>query len=184
MESEAVNARLRTYKILVGIILLTLPCYCAGILALTWRGPNQGSAATPTLLPTVTSQGLPGTTPGILTMLPSFTPGPPTITLPATPTQFAPPSRTPSFTPTVTETPTSTSTPTITATPTHTPSVTSTLTPTVTSTATLTPIPPTSTATHTALPPTPTLTMTAEPPTPTSTATLTPTVGLAATVQP
>jgi hypothetical protein len=181
MESEAVNARLRTYKILVGIILLTLPCYCAGFLALTWRLPNNDLSPTPTLLATVTSPVLPAVTTGILTQLPSFTAGPPTTTLQASPTQFAPPSRTPSYTPTLTETPSATSTSTITTTPSSTPTVTSTSSPaaTLTPTATLVPpslTPPPPTATFTAMPPSPTPTATALLPAATDTQTTTPTV--------
>ena len=174
METEAVNARLRTYKILVGIILLTLPCYCAGFLALTWRVPDRNVTSTPTLMATVTNPALPSVTAGILTLLPSFTAGPPTKPLEATPTQFAPPSRTPSYTPTVTETPTTTATPTITTTPTPTPSVTSTPVPTLTDTPTATLVPPSPTATTTPEPPT--FTPTATLPAPALTDTPTPTV--------
>jgi hypothetical protein len=181
MESEALGARLRTYKILIGIILLTLPCYCAGFLALTWRLPNNDLTPTPTLLPTVTSPALPSVTAGILTLLPPFTAGPPTRTLEPSPTQFAPPSRTPSYTPTTTDTPTSTATTTITLTPSSTPTVTSTSAPTITHTPTPTVVPASQTSvpptpTGTSVPPTHTLTATAVPPTATETQTATSTV--------
>jgi hypothetical protein len=181
MESESLSARLRTYKILIGIILLTLPCYCAGFLALTWRLPNKDLTPTPTLLATVTNPALPSVTAGILTLLPSFTAGPATKTLEPSPTQFAPPSRTPSYTPTNTDTPTTTAVPTITLTPSSTSTVTSTSSPTSTHTPTSTPVPPSQTsvpptATYTSVPPSLTPTATAPAPTATETQTATSTV--------
>src|SRR5258706_4921366 len=87
-------ARRRTYTILTGIILLTLPCYCAGFIALSIGPGAAGGEATATHLPTLTGQPT-----GTATITPSPTAsptvGPPIETLPPTPSQFVPPSRTP-----------------------------------------------------------------------------------------
>ena len=45
-DSVPMDTRRRTYAILIGIILLTIPCYVSGI-ALLARAPNRGEA-TPT----------------------------------------------------------------------------------------------------------------------------------------
>src|SRR3974377_1106920 len=132
----------RLYLILIGIIALTLPCYCLGISALALAPSGRAPAAvtgTPTLQPTS---------------------GPATATLPAnatlepTPTNWVPPTITdtpppgPTATATHTHTPTHTPTPTTTAIPTATPThVTN--TPEATSTFTPSPLPPTPTATPT-----------------------------------
>lgn len=178
------DSRRRIYTILVGIILLTIPCYCVGVFALT-RAPEGGFEAVPPTLPVVvsstpTNTAVPTIEPEELTAVPTttyrfatFTPGPATATLPATPHQFLTPTRLPTLTPTPTNTPTATptETPTLTATPT--------LTPTLTATATIT---PTQAATATA---TPTVTATVETePTATDTAVPTATFTPTATATP
>lgn len=168
------DSRRFTYSVLIGIILLTLPCYCLGLIAYS-IAPDPDDApplpeviVTPTLLSTV--QGVPAT----FTVIPTFpvfltdTPGAATATLPATPTQFRTPTIAPGVTPSITPTPsqTTTGTPTQTATPTVT------VTGTATETATAS---PTATATETLAPtdtPTP-----APTDTPTATPTETPTPG-------
>src|SRR3989304_12977 len=131
IEYESESSKRRTYTILAGIIILTLPCYCAGFVALA-LAPRPGrptptsqeaTLTSPPLLPTVT-ETLAGPPTGTAV---TFTPGPPTATLQSTPTQFIPPSRTPTatFTDTPTNTPPLTPTftlaPTLTATDTRTP---------------------------------------------------------------
>jgi hypothetical protein len=103
------DRRRRTHRLLIFIILGTLPCYFCGIVLLVgFSGPS----ATPT--PTLTASVTPSETPTFQpTITPSITPGGPTLTaLPNTPTQFSPATRTP--TPSVTSTPTNTPTTTIT----------------------------------------------------------------------
>ena len=46
MDSTAESVRRRTYTILTGIILLTLPCYCVGFLALAMADSSPQRAAT------------------------------------------------------------------------------------------------------------------------------------------
>ncbi|WP_206156739.1 hypothetical protein [Candidatus Roseilinea sp. NK_OTU-006] len=154
------------YSVLIGIILLTIPCYLLGFAALViLQRPDQDLLAAPTASP---AQPLAETRPA-------------TPTLADLPTQFAPPTITPismpsptrvlpipTHTPLPTETPTATPTETPTATPTATP----THTPTATATATL--VPPTDTPlpTDTPIPtliPTPT-----DTPTPNSEPAITP----------
>ena len=163
------DSRRRTYTVLIGIIVLTLPCYCAGIVALM-LAPGEGAPPTlPAVLsPTPTETATVVDIPGTLTAIPTatrFTPTP----LPSTPDQFTTPTTLPSATPTPTETPTSEPTatllPTATDTPTETPMPTATFTsvPTATSTPTAE---PTETPTETAEPtetPTPTPTPTERP---------------------
>ncbi len=135
--------RQRRYAILVGIILITLPCYCAGWIAIR-RAPEVS------LLPTETATS----EPIVQTLTPS-----PTVTITATitltptmtPTGFVPsPSPTTTITPTPTETPIPSDTPLPTDTPTNTPTQTATHTITPTATATLEPTLPLPTATFTA----------------------------------
>ncbi|HEY84730.1 MAG TPA: hypothetical protein G4N96_06425 [Chloroflexi bacterium] len=157
-----------TYGLLLGVILLTIPCYCLGFMLLA-ASPEQNSkqpSATAPLVwtPRPTNSPIPN---------PTFTPyaAQPTNTLQPTPTQFFPtvvlPSPTPTFTvtpqpsptatnipaSTVTPLPTNTASPTVTATtpPTDTP----TPTPTFTVTPTSTGAPPTSTSTPSSTEPTP-----------------------------
>ncbi len=87
--------RRRTHRTLIGIILATLPCYFCGIVLLV----GFSGEAPPT--PTATFTGIPVTaTPSdtptaTATITPTITPGGPTLTLPATPTQYFPPTNTP-----------------------------------------------------------------------------------------
>ncbi|MBM2851122.1 MAG: hypothetical protein HW418_4064 [Anaerolineales bacterium] len=89
MEYGRESTRRRTYTILTGIILLTLPCYCAGFIALA-LAPQPGAATLPPLTATAAALLSPAPT-GIgsatvliptvtslvpLTPLPTFTPGP------------------------------------------------------------------------------------------------------------
>jgi hypothetical protein len=112
------DARRRTQLILTGIILLTLPCYCAGCFALGLRPVQRDGASTATQIAAVTR--IPVFTITFTSAPPTptlFTPGPPTPTLTPTSTEFAPPSRTPSLTPSSTSTLEATPTSTDTATP-------------------------------------------------------------------
>src|SRR4051794_41412552 len=104
-EYAANPGRRRTYTILTGIILLTLPCYCAGFIALSILPGGAGSDSTATRLPTLTGQPT-GTATITPSPVPSPTLGPPIETLPPTPSQFVPPSRTPTTPATLTPTPT------------------------------------------------------------------------------
>ena len=150
------DSRRRTYAILIGIILLTLPCYVlgAGLLYIAPESGGDSNLETPvvppdlTVFPTNTATPLP--LPPTLTAVPTTTPGTPTAspTLPPTPEQFETPTVPPTFTPPNPATPTPTLIPTFT--PTVTPSPTLTATPSATPTATL---PPTATPTNTAVPP-------------------------------
>jgi hypothetical protein len=133
---QAKRNRLR--YILIVITLVTLPCYCAGLIAVRAAG-ERTSTPTATETPTVTPSA---------TETPSPTDSP-TITLTITSTH------TPTFTETASPTPTETSSPTVTETETSTPTATMTASPTATST---------STATNTPLP-SPTETPTPPPPT-------------------
>ncbi|HFE66598.1 MAG TPA: hypothetical protein ENJ93_04980 [Chloroflexi bacterium] len=150
------DSRRRTYAILIGIILLTLPCYVlgAGLLYIAPESGGDGGLETPvtpsdiTAVPTNTNTPLP--LPPTLTSVPTTTPGTPTAspTLPATPEQFETPTLPPTFTPTNTAAP-----PTLlpTFTPTFTPSPTLTPLPSATPTVTATPL-PSATPTNTAVP--------------------------------
>jgi hypothetical protein len=128
---ERTRSRQRTHRILIGVILATLPCYACGIILLVGFAPARArqDILTLTVPSTATITGTPtSTTTPTLTL----TPGGPTVTLPYTPTQFIPASREPSPTPTAT--PTLTVAPTLTLEPTLTgvPTPTATPTPTVT----------------------------------------------------
>ena len=120
------DTRRRTYAILVGIILLTFPCYLFGIVLLS-RAPNRGEGTEPamtepaTASPTATNEATrpppsvvsltpPGSPTPQATVTPSITPTP-TETPTNTPTNT--PTETPTATPTPTETPTETATPTL-----------------------------------------------------------------------
>lgn len=140
---DIAHKRQRIHRLLRGIIVMTFPCYACGIILLIGfapRGPvlpetPQGTEMT-VLGPSETP--VPSEPPTA-----SYTPGGPTVTLPATPTQFFPPTITSTSTITLTPTETGTSVPTITAPATITipPTGTSTSTPTPTNTSvpTLTP---------------------------------------------
>lgn len=143
------DSRRRTYAILIGITLLTLPCYCLGIIAyISEQDPS------PTLPPAIITATSLATVEGVeATFTPSHTPistrpiGLTTVTLPSTPDQFVTetrfptltPSITPSLPPTDTSTPTATPSATASATATSTPSSTATEQATATSTMTITP---------------------------------------------
>lgn len=129
-----------TYITLIGLIILTLPCYCLGIIAYTLApGPI------PTLPPpmvTVTSlatiEGIESTFTPSSTPLAGQGPGTATPTLPSTPGQFVTETRLPTPTPSVTQTPAPSDTPAPSATVTGTATQTSTASPTATETATAT----------------------------------------------
>ncbi len=152
VRSDAASAPRRNraaYSVLIGIILLTIPCYLIGFAALfILQRPSAGANATPT--PTAT--GLPTLafpTPTLGEVFPGFTPP---IIAPSPTRPTAPP--TPNTSPVIilpTATPTATEPPTPTATETATPTATFTITPTPTPTET----------------PLPTDTLTPDPPTPT-----------------
>lgn len=135
--------------ILVGIILLTLPGYCAG-LALLLAAPDRQESA-PRRVPWARAAA-------IIAGLPTFT---------ATPSL----TWTPSLTPTPSLTSTVTPSETLTATPTLTPSLTVTTTPSPTDTATVTPSPTRTVTLSATQTPTPTP---SDTPSPTFTATWTP----------
>lgn len=180
------DSRRRTYSVLIGIILLTLPCYCGAILAI-YFAPDDAVVVdedTPPTLPVVVSPTpeatLPGgVMPGTLTAVPTITRQDTRPPLEDTPDQFV----TPTTLPTATATSTATSTTTPTATSTVTATSTSTLTaepPTATATATE-PAPPTATETA-VVTETPTATPTLAEGLPTATAT--PTASPTATTTP
>jgi len=127
------DSRRRTYAILIGVILLTVPCYCAGVVALI-LAPDE-TAVIPTITPTATitatNTQLPAPNPltAVPTNNPTITPGA-TETLPPTPGQFETETPIPSQTPTFTHTPTPTLISTETATATATPTPTATPLPT------------------------------------------------------
>jgi hypothetical protein len=105
----------RTHRILIGIILATLPCYFCGIILLFTFSARTPSAFNLTLT-ALAGSGTPllSITPGPSpTITPTYTPGGPTVTLPYTPTQFVPASDTPTATntPVPTDTPAPTDTP-------------------------------------------------------------------------
>ena len=135
-------ARSRLRKVLVAVILITIPCYCAGLVALLLAPGGPGH-------PSSTSTPLPSLTPVIFatqTPTTSFTP------LPSI--ESATPSQTPTFTVTATTSNTPTITQTSTASTTPTPSN----TPFIPPTFTKTPLP---TSTYTS---TPSQTFTQTPP--------------------
>ncbi|MGQ9600010.1 MAG: hypothetical protein ACUVWZ_11415, partial [Anaerolineae bacterium] len=115
--------RQRLYLLLISAILLTLPCYCIGILLLVVAPP----LSTPIPPPTWT-RFLPVTLPPTATTRSTATPALPSSTprLGASATFTSTPTRTPVFTPTASRTPTRTNTPTQTATATRTPTQTAT----------------------------------------------------------
>lgn len=87
--------RRRTHRTLIGIILATLPCYFCGIVLLvgfSGEAPPTPTATFTGIPVTATPSDTPTSTP---TITPTITPGGPTLTLPATPTQFFPPTNTP-----------------------------------------------------------------------------------------
>jgi len=132
------------YAVLLGIILLTIPCYCLGIAALAAAPPVELPTPTPfgfTATPASTAD-LPSLVPDVAT--PTGTPAPadgtPTATLEPTPTQIfptVPATQTPTPTNTVlpTQTPTGTVPPTLTPTPTATVNTTATAAANATATA-------------------------------------------------
>ena len=138
MQSDAAGAPHRNraaYSVLIGIILLTIPCYLIGFAALfILQRPSAGANATPT----PTAAGLPTLafpTPTLGEVLPGFTP--PVFVAPSPTRPTAPPAPNPS--PVIilpTATPTATETPTPTATETATPTATFTNMPTPTPTET------------------------------------------------
>lgn len=114
----------RTYTILIGIIALTVPCYCLGLSALA-LAPGTRASRSPTLAP-------PPNTPVVaaVTLLPN-------ATLRLMPTEGQPHTLTPTSSPTSTGTPTSS--PTVSR-PTETSTPSPTLEPTVTTEPTATPL--------------------------------------------
>ena len=123
------------YAVLLGIILMTIPCYCLGIVALASAPRIEAPTITPFgFTPAITpGQGVATIAPGETTPLdgPTPTPNTPTATLEPTPTQLFP-----TVPPTVTPTPTNTVIPTVTPTGTLPPTHTPTSTPTINATAT------------------------------------------------
>ena len=92
-----------TYGLLLSVILLTIPCYCLGVIALVNAPPPVSLTPTPLATMPPRTNTPPAVAPPTLT----FTPRDVTITLEPTPTQFFPtvvPSATASETPTPTET--------------------------------------------------------------------------------
>ncbi len=156
------DRRQMTRIILLGIILITLPCYCLGAILLAYapkdnattiRQPTNPTLGGATGLPTrtgtytftpfftSTSQGGLSPTPGQFWVQPSVTPFVwPTFTMTLTPTQFPTnmPTLTlaPTLTPTLTLAPSNTPQPTTIPTETPTPTATFTFTPTLTETPT------------------------------------------------
>lgn len=121
--SNRLSSRRTVYSILIGVILLTIPCYVIGIAALLIAQPGQADRSTTT--PTATL---------LAPLLQTFTPLPPTPTFGEIPTQFVPPTVTPRPSDTPTPPPTATPEPPPTYTPSPSPTVT--LPPTVTDTPT------------------------------------------------
>jgi len=126
------RSRQRTHRILIGVILATLPCYACGIILLVGFAPAQARQNLLTLTVPVTATITETPTP-THTHTPTLTPGGPTVTLPYTPTQFIPASLVPS--PTETASPTITTAPTLTLPPTTTSAPAATATPTSTATS-------------------------------------------------
>jgi hypothetical protein len=134
-------ARSRLRKVLVAVILLTIPCYCTGLVAVLLApggpGHNSGSSTPlPSLTPVVYATQAPTTSFTPLPFIASATPSQ-TPTFTVTPTT--------SNTPTITQTPTASLTPTPSNTPFIPPTFTETPRPTIT--YTFTPL-PTYTNTH------------------------------------
>jgi hypothetical protein len=153
-------ARSRLRKIFAAVIVATLPCYCAGLVAILLAPGNPlRGVRTSTPLPSVTPI-IYATQTSTLTLIPPPYTDTPTPSQTPTPTITA----TATDTPTITQTPTQTNTPT----PSNTPFIPPTFTKTPNYTATFTPT-PTSTIT-----PTPTRTNTPQP-SPTDTSTTFPT---------
>lgn len=127
---DVTGRRRTTYSILLGIILLTLPCYLIGfgLLFITQPAGNEQ----PTRTPANTATALLPPTPTLGAVLPTDV-GIPTRTNTPANTATRPPTQTPSVTPSYTpsHTPTSSPTPvTVTPTPSNTPALASeTLTP-------------------------------------------------------
>ncbi|RMF01103.1 MAG: hypothetical protein D6768_11355, partial [Chloroflexi bacterium] len=91
------------YGVLIGIILMTIPCYCLGLIALATAPQVEIiGPAVPGITPTATTPlfvtATPSNTPVPATATPTQ-PKPPTATLEPTPTQSFPPTITPTFTP-------------------------------------------------------------------------------------
>ena len=146
MQTSEQTKRLR--RILIGITLLTIPCYCIGGIAIM-LAPDSSLAATATAVPSVTPIStsteplqIPTSDPDVITAtltdIPTATPShtnTPTATLTHTVTNtatlFQPPSHTPSNTPSITPS----------LTPSTTFTVTNTFTPTNTQTPSITPFP-------------------------------------------
>ncbi|HRE27716.1 MAG TPA: hypothetical protein PK954_13845, partial [Anaerolineales bacterium] len=96
--TPADRARQRTYSVLTAIFLFTLPLYCLGFVALA-VAPDPNRPRTPTLSPieatlTALATLMPTATVAPPTAIVVGTPGEATATLPSTPTQFVPPTRT------------------------------------------------------------------------------------------
>lgn len=126
------EVRRRRYLILISIIAIAGLCYCVAFAALLLAPSNRPAEPTPTFTAPPSST------------IPAATPEPGTL-LPSTPTQFLPPTFTPSVTTSTTPTDTPTPSPTVTGTtspsPTATETATLTSTPTPTTTPTGTPTP-------------------------------------------
>lgn len=103
LSPETLERRRRTHRTLIGVILATLPCYFCGIVLLVGFSGQQPRTPTPTVTPVLITATEAGGTPTLTpTNTLTITPGGPTLTLRATPTQFNPPTNTP--TPTLTGT--------------------------------------------------------------------------------
>lgn len=143
IDTDTPRSRRRT-RLLVAIIL-TIPCYCAGLVFLTFAPNPEDITPTPTITGTITPiltsvSNTPVIFTPSITLTPSITPTPSiTATPTATATNFQPNTVTPSstFTQTPSQTPSSTATlPPPTITPSHTPTSTATFTLTPSSTPT------------------------------------------------
>ncbi|MEJ2149602.1 MAG: hypothetical protein P8Z40_08975, partial [Chloroflexota bacterium] len=82
------DRRQRTHRTLIYVILATLPCYFCGVVVLFGFGGRSERAGTPTATVEVLTPTLTETPTETPTRTPTVTPGGPTLTLPATPTQF------------------------------------------------------------------------------------------------
>jgi hypothetical protein len=184
------DRRQMTRMILLGIILITLPCYCLGAILLAYAPGDESQTEPIPTNPTLGgATGIPTRT-ATYTFTPFFTATPLQGGLSPTPGQFWIPTNTPfifpTFTLTMTPTPFPTNMPTLTKAPTLTPTLTlvpsNTPPPTLSPTPTLTPTntsPPTST-------PIPAATFTFTPPpteTPTPMPTETPTTAEQPTIE-
>ena len=151
--TQSARRRNPAYGVLIGIILLTIPCYLIGFAALYILQRNVPGLPTPqvTVAPSATTLNAPTATLGALLptefMPPSATSAVPTVsspTLTPPPTLFGtlPPATVITLAPTMTETPTPSATPTLdipTSTPTPVPFI---PVDTPTATATQTDVPP------------------------------------------